>query len=138
MKNLFSSKRWPLFAVLTLTVSAAVFSISGAQAQSTIPLCEITRGLSTGATGEDVQCLQRYLNWAGFVVAAAGAGSPGNETIFFGPRTRGAVIRWQEAHAADILTPIGLTNGTGFWGPRSFAKYVSLVKVAPVPTTSFS
>lgn len=101
-----------------------------ASAQSAIPLCEITRNLAIGMSGADVNCLQRYLNFAGFTLASSGAGSPGNETFFFGSRTKDAVRRFQEAHAVEVLNPIGLTQGTGFWGSRSFAKYVKLVRLA--------
>lgn len=88
--------------------------------------CDFTRNLSQGASGEDVRCLQRYLNAAGFTVAATGAGSAGAETTFFGSLTRAAAIRWQEFYAAQVLTPLGLAAGTGFWGPASRAHYNAL------------
>ena len=97
-------------------------------AASTIPLCEIQRGLAVGATGEDVRCLQRYLNWSGVQIASTGAGAPGNETAYYGPLTASAVSRWQESHAAQVLTPLGLSSGTGYWGSASFAAYIELVK----------
>lgn len=119
-------------AVATTGIALAILPfLAGAQVvQSNIPLCEITRGLAVGATGEDVRCLQRYLNWAGFQVSASGAGSPGNETQYFGERTRAAVAAWQNANAASVLTPLGLSAGTGFWGSASFAKYVLIVRAA--------
>ena len=94
---------------------------------TTIPLCEITRNLKVGLFGEDVWCLQRYLNWSGNTVAVTGAGSPGSETTYFGIRTQNAVKRWQEANAATVLNPVGLFAGTGFWGPSSFNSYVNIV-----------
>jgi hypothetical protein len=97
---------------------------------SSIPLCEIQRGLAVGARGDDVQCLQRYLNWAGFTVATAGAGSPGNETTYYGQLTSNAVARWQKTNETQVLTPLGLTSGTGFFGTASFNYYVELVKLA--------
>jgi Concanavalin A-like lectin/glucanases superfamily/Domain of unknown function (DUF2341)/Putative peptidoglycan binding domain len=65
--------------------------------------------------------LQRYLNAHGFVVSKAGAGSPGHETSYFGLLTSAALIKFQEAHAKEILTPNGLTRGTGYFGPSTRA-----------------
>ena len=101
-----------------------------ADTTSNIPLCEITRGLTVGATGDDVKCLQRYLNWNGYTVATVGVGSPGNESSYFGQLTANAVKQWQNANASVVLTPLGLTSGTGYWGQASFNYYVTRVHVA--------
>lgn len=85
--------------------------------------CDFTRNLTLAATGADVNCLQRYLNGSGHQVSASGAGSPGNETSYFGPRTAAAVAKWQDANAAQVLTPLGLAAGTGFFGAASRAHY---------------
>lgn len=74
-----------------------------------------------GDEGGEVMQIQQFLNAQGFTVATAGAGSPGNETSYFGSRTQAAVIAFQNANAAQILTPVGLTTGTGYWGPSSRA-----------------
>ena len=72
------------------------------------------RNLTIGSTGDDVRQLQRFLNGNPQTqVATSGAGSPGNETSYYGPATARAVSRFQEMHAAQILTPLGLTKGTG-------------------------
>jgi hypothetical protein len=84
--------------------------------------CEFTRDLSQGDTGADVMDLQELLNANGFTVAVSGAGSPGMETEYYGPATAGAVAAMQEAFAADILTPLGLTAGTGYFGASTRAK----------------
>ncbi len=42
--------------------------------------CSFTRDLEFGDTGEDVRCLQKYLNESGHTIAQSGAGSPGMET----------------------------------------------------------
>ncbi len=79
------------------------------------------RSLRVRSMGEDVRQFQRFLNANGFLIATNGAGSPGNETTYFGLLTRIALIGFQEAHAKDILTPLGLTKGTGYFGPSTRA-----------------
>jgi DNA repair protein RadC len=78
-----------------------------------------TRTLRVGMTGSDVRSLQSFLNSQGFTIAAAGVGSPGNESTYFGPATARALARFQEAHAQQILTPSGLTRGTGVLGAKT-------------------
>ena len=77
--------------------------------------------LAPGTQSADVLRLQRYLNSKGFTLASSGAGSPGNETNVFGPRTREALRRFQEANRGAILAPLGLLNGTGIFGPSTRA-----------------
>lgn len=122
-----------LVIILALTLAGFVFLgsvISKAQITTVMPLCEIIRGLKMGSVGEDVKCLQRYLNWSGYTLATLGAGSPGNETTYFGPKTVAAVKKWQEFHAPTVLNPLGLSSGTGFWGTHSQNRYVALVRMA--------
>jgi hypothetical protein len=75
------------------------------------------RNLKLGDTGSDVKALQIYLNTKGFPVSLTGLGSKGQETTYFGRGTHNALIRFQEAYKAEILTPAGLTKGNGFFGP---------------------
>ncbi len=58
-----------------------------------------TRDLKIGSTGEDVKELQKFLNKKGFTVALSGPGSLGNESTTFGPRTKAALIKFQQANA---------------------------------------
>ncbi len=75
------------------------------------------RPLRIGDSGPDVFALQQLLNRVlSKPIAATGDGSPGQETVYFGSKTRVAVIRLQEQFAADILTPVGLRYGTGTVG----------------------
>ncbi len=81
-----------------------------------------SRNLSVGSRGTDVRCLQSILNLSPrFQIASSGPGSPGNETEYFGPATRAAVIKFQEALADHVLTPYGLTSGTGYVGPSTIS-----------------
>jgi hypothetical protein len=58
--------------------------------------------------GEDIRSLQTFFNTHGFIVAAVGPGSPGNETATFGMLTYKAVLKFQKSK--------GLPQ-TGYLGP---------------------
>jgi hypothetical protein len=68
-----------------------------------------TRDLTIGSTGADVMALQSFLNNSGNQVAVSGAGSAGNETMYFGSLTKGALASWQAAH--------GVAPAVGYFGP---------------------
>lgn len=87
-----------------------------------------TRDLTVGSVGDDVVALQMFLNSYGTIVATEGVGSPNNETTFFGNRTRDALKKFQEANAASILTPIGLREGTGYFGGMTRTFINSLIE----------
>jgi hypothetical protein len=89
----------------------------------TCPATPFSMNLMQGSTGAEVMALQKFLNsMTETQVAASGAGSAGMETMTFGPATKAAVMKFQGKYAADILTPVGLTVGTGYWGMSSRAK----------------
>ncbi len=92
-----------------------------------------TRDLSQGSTGADVMKLQQFLNAdADTRVAVDGAGSVGMETQYFGPATAAAVSKMQVKYRAEVLSPAGLVNPTGFFGPSSRAKANSVCVATPM------
>lgn len=94
------------------------------------------RALSLGMRGSDVRELQKVLNTdTETLVASVGAGSPGNESDYFGPATKRAVIRFQEKYASEVLVPSGLGHGSGYVGQNTMAK-LNAIYVFGVATTS--
>lgn len=55
----------------------------------------ITKKLVSGVSDEEVLELQKLLNRLGYELSATGPGSPGEETDFFGAKTRGALQEFQ-------------------------------------------
>ena len=95
-----------------------------------------SRDLALGMNGADVNALQIALNRdSATSIAQSGPGSPGQETAHFGPKTAAAVIRFQEKYADQILTPAGLSAGTGYVGARTRAKLAVLTS-SDAPSTS--
>lgn len=92
---------------------------------------ELTRTLTFGMHGQDVRALQQFLNTDSETrIAETGAGSPGNETDYFGVATKRALIKFQEKYHSDILAPINLTRGTGIFGERTRAKVMATKTIA--------
>ena len=85
-----------------------------------------TRDLTVGSTGDDVKVLQQFLNSHGAQVAASGAGSPGNETMYFGALTKAAVGKWQ---AAQNISP-----AVGYFGPITRGSVNPMMAGTPSPT----
>lgn len=90
---------------------------------------QFVHNLTVGSYGEDVQNLQRVLNGnsATQVASVGRAGSIGNETMYFGPATRQAVIAFQKLHE--------ITPAVGFVGPKTRAVLNTLVINPVTPPT---
>ena len=74
----------------------------------------ITKDLKSGDSDSQVKKLQVFLNAdPDTLVASSGVRSSGQEDTKFEGMTKAAVTKFQEKYAADILTPLGLTAGSG-------------------------
>lgn len=67
--------------------------------------------------------VQQFLNGHGNQVSATGAGSPGNESSYFGAKTKAAVAAFQASN--------GITPTAGYWGPITRAKANALCAGSP-------
>jgi len=104
-------KKIPAAFLSVFVVFLGFSAVRAVEAQTTsVASCNFTKNLEVGSSGDDVLCLQKYLNKHGFKIAETGVGSPDNETTLYGGLTREAVKRWQ---AARGVTP------TGIFGPLS-------------------
>ncbi len=114
-------------AELEAQIAVLIAQLNALKGQPAAPAgkCSFTRSLTVGVTGDDVKCLQQYLNSTATKVASSGVGSPGSETTYFGSLTRAAVAAWQSAN--------GVSPAVGYFGSISRAKYSSLVAGAPAP-----
>lgn len=103
-----------------------------AEASASVCPYTLARNMKIGSTGDDVLKLQQFLNASSDTsVASNGIGSPGKETRTYGALTAKAVAKFQEKYKADILSPLGLTKGTGSVFGLTRAKLNALCKAAP-------
>jgi hypothetical protein len=102
----------------TPTAPASGTSITGIPAGFTF-----TTTLKQGSTGNDVKYLQVLLNSD----TATSIGNAGKETTYFGSMTKAAVVKFQNKYKSEVLTPYGLTAGTGLFGTSSRAKANALI-----------
>lgn len=114
-------------------LQAQLVALQGVPAVGVPTACSgitFTRDLKQGMSGNDVKCLQALLNQsADTQVSASGAGSPGSETTYFGPKTKAAVSKYQLKNVAGTI-------GTGFVGPKTRAVLNAALTVTPVACTT--
>src|SRR3989344_4643506 len=78
-----------------------------------------------GQSGGEIMWIQKFLNSHGAQVAASGAGSPGNETSYYGALTKAGVAKWQAAN--------GVAPAAGYWGPITRAKVATVCAGSVTP-----
>lgn len=93
---------------LQAQIQALLAQVAALQGSATVN-ASFTRDLTVGSTGADVMQLQKFLNANGFILASAGAGSPGLESSYFGPLTASALASYQAAK--------GISPAVGYFGP---------------------
>lgn len=127
--------RSTLSVLIALAILASLFGGTKNAHAAGFP---IERTLYLGMSGEDVRELQKILNRdPATSILAPGAGSPGQETPYFGLKTQDAVIRFQEKHRIELLAPLGLTAGTGIVGPSTRRVLASLDGIiAPIASAA--
>jgi hypothetical protein len=89
-----------------------------------------TSTLTMGMENTEVLLLQRTLNAAGFLVAADGPGSPGQETIKFGAFTRAAVRKFQCAQNI-VCSGDEYSTGYGLVGKQTRTALIAIAGTAP-------
>jgi len=73
-----------------------------------------------GDSGDEVRAVQGFLNRnSETLLTSVGAGSPGQETDYFGRVTFEAVKKFQALYGTEVLESIGLDAPTGYWGPST-------------------
>ena len=98
-----------MISQLQSQISSLQEKLAEAKKEPVQNICKLNLNLKLGDKGSDVEALQEALEKEGFSVGEE------KTTKYFGNLTRLAVINFQEKYKDDILTPLGLKNGTGFF-----------------------
>jgi len=101
MSNLLKSK----FLLGVLVVVGLAFAGSASAAYMHTGL------LKMGQSSSQVMSLQQTLNAGGFLVSTTGAGSPGMESMYFGAKTKAAVMAFQAAKGLSVDGVVGAQSG---------------------------
>jgi peptidoglycan hydrolase-like protein with peptidoglycan-binding domain len=102
MSNLLKSKIFLGFMVLAFVLVGA--SVASAAYSHTMTL-------KMGMSNSQVMSLQQTLNGGGFLVSTTGAGSPGMESMYFGAKTKAAVMAFQSAKGLSVDGVVGPQSG---------------------------
>jgi hypothetical protein len=86
----------------------------------TRPTYTFNTDLTVGSTGPDVVALQQILQYLGYLPNVLND-TPFAPTGTYAGLTKAAVLQLQNEYAAEILTPAGLTVGTGYCGASTRA-----------------
>lgn len=112
----------------------ATVALASSTASSSAPACEAkiypTKAIRLGQKNDvaQVTLLQKYLN------AYENANLPVTGT--YSKADEAAVIRWQEKFGSEILTPQGLSRGTGYVYSLSLAKFKRLFEAQCTSTAT--
>lgn len=79
-------------------ISVGVFAGAAFASAQTTTCFQFTQNMKLGSSGAQVLELQKALNNQGFTISTTGVGSVGNETTYFGAKTKAAVIKYQAAN----------------------------------------
>jgi hypothetical protein len=97
-----------------------VQALLAAKNQTTISCTQLTKDLYYGIKNDpEVKCLQEFLKIQGLF--------NGPITGSFYTLTKTTVIAFQEKYSSEILTPLGLTHGTGIVAGNTRAKINKLL-----------
>lgn len=107
-----------MIQTLLAQIAALQAQAGGSTGGSGAACFTFTRNHQLGDTGGEVMQIQKFLNTHGAQVSASGAGSPGNETSYFGSLSKAAVAKFQAAN--------GISPAAGYWGPITRAKANSM------------
>lgn len=94
------------FKFIVSTLAAVTLMVSAASASYTH-----TGLLKMGMTSSQVMSLQQTLNSGGFLISTTGAGSPGMESMYFGAKTKAAVMAFQAAKGLGHDGVVGAQTG---------------------------
>ncbi|MDE2041297.1 MAG: hypothetical protein KGI59_02865 [Patescibacteria group bacterium] len=105
----------------TPAASSAPAGLSANPVQSRLPAgFQFPAPMSVNTVSEYARDLQIFLNDRGYAVAAAGVGSFGHETDYYGPATQGALASFQAAQ--------GIAPAVGNFGPLTMARANQILK----------